>query len=458
MQKAVASPPGPSSRLPLSNLWSLRRDLVGFFGDCCRRYGDVVRVGIGPREVYFLNHPDLIRDVLVTHQKNFIKSRGLQMSKKLLGEGLLTSEGEFHRRQRRLAQPAFHRQRLAAYSEAMVAAALEVSGRWEAGKTLDFYQEMMKLTLIVVGRTLFGSDVGDVTDQVGRALTEAMGLFSRVTLPFGEWLDKLPLPSNRRFQRAVGTLDSIVYRMIREHRRDGRDRGDLLSMLLLAQDEEGDGRGMTDRQVRDEAMTIFLAGHETTAVALSWTWCLLAKHPEALKRLQAEIDQVVGRREATFEDASKLVYTRSVLAESMRLYPPAYVIGRQAVEDYPVRDYLIPAGSALLMSQFVMHRDPRFFSDPTAFDPDRWTPEREAERPKFSYFPFGGGARVCIGESFAWLEGILTLATLARRWNPKLASDQPVRYQQTMTLRLKNGLPVKLEPRGPALNHPESTS
>ncbi len=448
MDRTAALPPGPVSKFPLVHLFSLRRDLIGFFAQSCEKYGDLVRVKIGPREVFFFRHPDYIRDVLLTNQRNFIKSRGLQMSKKLLGEGLLTSEGDFHRRQRRLAQPAFHRQRLAGYADAMVSSALETSAGWRAGQTLDIYQEMMRLTLIIVGRTLFGSNVGDVTDQVGHALTEAMSLFKRVTLPFGELLDLLPLPSNRRFQEAVATLDSIVYRMIREHREDSRDRGDLLSMLLLAQDEEGDGAGMTDQQVRDEALTIFLAGHETTAVALSWTWYLLSLHPQVENRLHEEVDRVLGDAPATIESAAELRYTRMVFAEAMRLYPPAYVIGRQAVNDYSIAGYAVPAGSAILMSQFVTQRDPRFFPQPDQFDPERWTPEREASRPKFSYFPFGGGARLCIGESFAWLEGVLTLATLARRWKIEVLPDQEIDYRQTMTLRLKNGLRVGLSPRG----------
>ncbi len=447
MDRTAALPPGPVSKFPLVHLFALRRDLIGFFSQSCGKYGDLVRVKIGPREVFFFRHPDYIRDVLLTNQRNFIKSRGLQMSKKLLGEGLLTSEGEFHRRQRRLAQPAFHRQRLAGYAEAMVSTAQRTSSSWKPGQALDIYQEMMRLTLIIVGRTLFGSNVGDVTDEVGAAMTEAMGLFKRVTLPFGELLDLLPLPSNRRFRDAVATLDSVIYRMIREHREDSRDRGDLLSMLLLAQDEEGDGAGMTDQQVRDEALTIFLAGHETTAVALSWTWYLLSRHPEVERRLHEEVDRVLGEGPATIDSASELRYTRMVFAEAMRLYPPAYVIGRQAVSDYSIAGYVIPAGSAILMSQFVTQRDPRFFPRPEEFDPQRWTPEAEAARPKFSYFPFGGGARLCIGESFAWLEGVLTLATLARHWRVEVLPHQEIDYLQTMTLRLKNGLRVKVSPR-----------
>ena len=272
-------------------------------------------------------------------------------------------------------------------------------------------------------------------------------MFPRTVLPFSEILDKLPLPSTRRFEKARERLDGIIYGLIEERRANGEDRGDLLSMLLMSQDEEGDGKGMTDLQVRDEAMTLFLAGHETTANALTWTWYLLSQHPEAEKGLHEELDAVLGNRLPTVEDLDRLSYTRMVLAESMRLYPPVWAVARRAINDYEVDGFVAPAGSFVFMSQYVTHRDERFHPDPLRFDPERWTPERQASRLQFSYFPFGGGPRRCIGESFAWMEGILVLATLARKWKARLVPGHRVELKPLITLRPKHGMRMTLERR-----------
>jgi cytochrome P450 len=445
--EVVSHPPGPKRKPFIGHLLAFRRDPLNFLVESARAHGDVVYFKFGPQPIFLINHPDYIRDVLVTHNRNFVKSRGLEMAKKFLGEGLLTSEGEFHRRQRRLAQPAFHHKRINAYSEVMADYAARTRERWRAGDTLDVSQEMMRLTLAVVGKTLFDADVESEAKEIGEALTDIMQLFDRITTPFPWLLEKLPLPSNFRFAKAKHRLDATIYRIINEHRASGEDRGDLLSMLLLAQDEEGDGGSMTDSQLRDEAMTIFLAGHETTANALTWTWYLLSQHPEIETKLHAEIDSALGGNLPSAEDMAKLQYTEMVFAEAMRLYPPAWTVGRRALEDYRIDKYVAPSGSIILMSQYVMHHDARYYPDPFKFDPERWRPEARAARPKFSYFPFGGGPRVCIGEQFAWMEGVLLIATIAQHWKLRLAEGQIVEMKPMITLRPRYGMRMKLERR-----------
>jgi cytochrome P450 len=440
-------PPGPKRWLPWTNLLAMRRGPLGFLSQLSRDYGDFAHFKIGPQNVVLLNHPDSIKEVLVTESHKFVKGRGLQLAKRLLGEGLLTSEGEFHKRQRRLAQPAFHRQRIASYGRSMVEDAVRTGDRWQDGTVLDISAEMSRLTLAIVGKTLFNTEVDSEAKEIGAALTETIRVWRLSTIPFGELLEKLPLPSTRRFQAARARLDATIYRFIEEHRAAGIDRGDLLSMLLMSADDEGDGGGMTNEQLRDEAMTIFLAGHETTANALAWTWYLLSQNPEAEARLHTELRVVLSGRNPSVEDLPKLSYTEMVLAESMRLYPPAWIIGRKALEDVEVNSYLIPAGSLVLMSQYLMHRDPRYYPEPNRFDPLRWSGEAKAARPKFSYFPFGGGPRVCLGESFAWMEGALVVATLAQRWRMQLVLGHPVEPQPLITLRPKFGMQMRLERR-----------
>ena len=444
--------PGPKSFWSLGNVYHFRRDPLAFLTRLAREYGDVARFQAGPQTIFLLSHPEHVRDVLVTHHARFRKGRALQRAKRLLGEGLLTSEGEFWRRQRRLAQPAFHRQRVSGYGRVMGEYAAQASARWREGQALDAADEMTRLTLAIVGKTLFDADVESDADEVGAALGEVMSLFGYLMLPFSELLEKVPLlPPRRRFERARARLDAVIYRIIEERRRSGADRGDLLSTLLHAVDEEGDRRGMTNEQLRDEVRTIFLAGHETTANALAWTWYLLAQNPEAEARLHAELDRALeGARAATAEDLPALPYTEMVVAETMRLYPPAWALGRLALEEHEVGGYLIPRGALVLVSQYVMHRDARFFPDPERFDPERFKPEAKAARPQFTYFPFGGGPRRCIGEGFAWTEAAVVLATLARRWRLRLRPGQRVETQPRITLRPgKGGVPVRVEGREP---------
>ena len=426
----------------------MRRDPLAFLTRTARAYGDVARFRMGPVELFLVNRPDWIRDLFVTNAGAFHKGRGLERAKRLLGHGLLTSEDPVHLRQRRMMQPAFHRERIAGYGAAMVDAAERLTGGWKAGETRDVALEMARLTLAIVGRTLFDADVEEEADAIGAALTEALALFGRsVALPYFEILDRLPLPSNRRFERAKARIDATIARLIAERRGSPPGRSDLLSLLLAARDTEGDGRGMADAQVRDEAITIFLAGHETTANALAWTWYLLSNNPDAEARLHAELDAVLGGRAPEGADLPNLRYTEMVLAESMRLYPPAWIVGRRAMEPYAIGGYEVPKGSIVVACQWVTHRDPRFFPDPERFEPERWKPEAKEARPKFSYFPFGGGPRVCIGEGFAWMEGVLVLAAIARRWRLCLADDRPVVPAPSITLRPGGGIRMRLESR-----------
>ncbi len=440
-------PPGPKPRFPGANLLALRRDTLSFLRGLALTYGDLVHFEVGKQHYFLINDPDVIRDVLVTDYRNFHKGRGLEVAKRLLGEGLLTSEGEHHKRQRRLAQPAFHRQRIAAYGAVMTERAERLASEWQDGARLDIAQEMMRLTLGIVAKTLFDTDIEAETQEIGAAVSESLHHMQFAMWPFAPLLTRLFPAIDRRFERTRARLDATIYRMIREHRADSADRGDLLSMLLLAQDELGDGGGMTDEQLRDETMTIFLAGHETTANALTWTWYLLSQHPEAERRLHAEIDSVLAGRLPTDADAAALPYTRRVLAESMRCYPPAWVIGRRVLADYRIGEYTLPAGSICMISQYVTHHDPRWYPDPMRFDPDRWTPEAQEQRPKFAYYPFGSGPRVCIGEGFAWMEGILLLATLAQNWRMRLVPEQRIVLQPVVTLRPRYGMQMTLERR-----------
>ena len=426
----------------------MRRDPLAFLTRTAREHGDVARFRMGPVELYLVNRPEWIRDLFVTHASIFHKGRGLERAKRLLGEGLLTSEDPVHLRQRRMMQPAFHRERIAGYGEAMVEVAERVTRDWKDGEVRDAALAMTRLTLAIVGRTLFDADIEAEADEIGHALTQTLALFGRsVALPYFEILDRLPLPSNRRFARAKARIDATIARLIAERRGAPAGRADLLTLLLAARDTEGDGRGMTDTQVRDEAITIFLAGHETTANALAWTWWLLSGNPQAEARLHAEVDAVLGGRAPTAADLPRLRYAEMVLAESMRLYPPAWIVGRRAMEPYTIGGYGVPKGSIVVACQWVTHRDPRYFPDPERFDPERWTPEAKEARPRFSYFPFGGGPRVCIGEGFAWMEGVLVLAAIARRWRLRPAEDRPVVPAPSITLRPKGGIRMRLERR-----------
>ena len=411
------------------------------------KLGDVTTFNIGGQQAFFLNHPEFVRDLLVTNNHKFIKGRALQRAKKLLGDGLLTSEKDFHLRQRRMMQPAFHRQRIAGYSEAMIEFGNKMAGEWSDGETRNIAEEMMRLTLNVVGKTLFGANVEDDASDVGRAMTTIVSMFNLLLLPFSEILEKLPLPHVKRFNNAKETLNEVIYKIIDERRKSGADAGDLLSMLLNAQDEES-GSKMTDEQIRDECLTIFLAGHETTANALTWTFYLLSQKAESEAKFHRELDKVLQDKPLTPEDYPRLKYTEKVLAESMRLFPPAWAIGRLAIEAHEFGGYKIPKNSLVLASPFVMHRDARFWTDAEAFQPERWEniSVKEAGN-NFIYFPFSKGVRSCIGEQFAWAEGVLLLAALGRKWKLRLDAKQKIGLQAMITLRPKYGMKMKIENR-----------
>jgi cytochrome P450 len=438
----VRVPPGPPGRFLTGHQKAFRKDRLGFLTRCAREYGDVVGLRLGPMRVMLLVHPDAIEQVLVTDNHNYRKHYGLRMNRLLLGNGLLTSDGEFWLRQRRLSQPAFHRQRIAGYGETMVAYTQRLLAGWRDGETRDLHVEMTRLTLEITGKTLFGADVGGDAADVGRAMADAMASFEkRVSslFPLPYWV---PTATNRRLKRAVRCLDEILYRFIKERRASSEQWDDLLSLLLHAHDEEGGS--MTDKQLRDEAMTLFLAGHETTALALGWTGYLLAQHPEATEKLRAELQEVLGGRAPTVADLPRLPYTERVVLESMRLYPPAWGIGREALRDTEIGGYPVRKGTTLFLSQYVTQRDPRWFDEPERFHPDRWAGGLAQRLPKFAYFPFGGGPRVCIGNTFALMEAALVVATIFRQFRYELVPDFPVVPAPVMTLRPKNGIHVVL--------------
>ncbi len=431
----------------MGNLHDFDRDQLAFYDQCAREYGDVVPVRFGAGRAVLIYHPDAIEEVLVTRNRDYIKSPGVRLLRALLGEGLLLSEGDFWLRQRRLAQPAFHRQRVAAYGEVMASYAARHLGDWKDGEVLEIHEQMMGLTQAIVAKTLFDADVSDESHAIGddvRILSEFFG--DRL----GSVLQLLPLwvptPAHLRVNRSIRRLNGVVYRMIAARRQSGEDRGDLLSILLQAQDAD-DGSRMTDQQVRDEAMTLFLAGHETTAVALSWTFYLLAQHHDVDKRLATELENVLGGRAPSVADLPGLRYTEMIVNESMRLYPPAYGIGRQAAKPTEVAGHHIGARTIVIMPTWTVHRDARWFPEPEAFRPERWADDLARRLPRFAYFPFGGGPRQCIGNSFSTMEAILILAAIAQRFRLVLEPGQRVAPTPYITLRPEPGIQMRLEHR-----------
>lgn len=443
-----AHPPGPKGRWLSGCLREFARDRLGFLTECAQRYGDVVAFRLARKPIVVVNHPDLVEEVLVTRNRSFHKHFALELTKSTLGNGLLTSEDDFWRRQRKLAQPAFHRERIAAHADVMVRFTERMLAEWADGQTRDAREDMMRLTLEIVAKTLFGAEIegesalaSEAMDTVLRAFTSRVGKLFR--LP--EWV---PTPVNLRLRRAVARLDRIIFHMIADRRASREERDDFLSMLLNARDED-DGR-MTDRQLRDEAMTLFMAGHETTANTLAWVWYLLANHSEVEHRLHDELDRVLGGRPPRFDDLPRLPYAENVVTEALRLYPTVWLLGREAVEPTTVGDYSIAKGTTVYMSQWVIHRDPRFFEDPLAYRPERWEDGLAKRLPRYAYFPFGGGPRICIGNSFAMMESVLLLATIARRFRLGLTPSARVVPLPTMTLRPEFGLEVVVSERAGA--------
>ncbi|MFI5129755.1 MAG: cytochrome P450 [Chitinophagales bacterium] len=440
-------PPGPQTRLPLGHLFSFRRDSIGFLKKIANEYGDIVHFKMGPIRIVLLNHPDFIKEVLTTQHHNFIKGRPLEMAKQLLGEGLLTSEGEFHKRQSRIIQPAFHRNMLESYVPAMTRCVAQMMNKWEDGMKVDMKDEMTKISTAIAGMTLFNADIEQEAPEIIQALDTATSLFGRISLPFSEWLLKVPVPGTLKFYRAKKRLDEIIHRMINERRRNKMDNGDLISLLLRSQNGKVDGGGMSDQQIRDEAITLFLTAFDTTSTALTWTWYLLSQNPEAELELHEELDRVLNGRLPTVEDPGQLKYTRMVFGESMRIYPPSYVIPRQALEDFTIDKYIVPRGTIILMSPYLIHHDSRFYTDPEKFNPYAWEKHSHGQNSKYEYFPFSRGPRSCIGEPFAWIQGIVVLASIAQFWRIKLVPGHPVELLPLINLRPKHGMMMTLHRR-----------
>ena len=439
--------PGPRGGLVLGSVSDFRRDQLGFMLEMARRYGDVARYRIANMFWHQVNHPEGIRRVLQQNNRNYGKGKLTRSAlKPILGEGLLISEGETWLRQRRLMQPVFHRRRVAAFGELMSAKTLEMLDRWEIeiGNPVDIAAEMARLTLDIATEALFSSHVGEEPGTIARAVTTLVEDANfRFSAPFYP-PRSVPTPRNRRVHAALRTLDGAVYRIIEERRRDGGG-DDLLTLLLEARDEET-GEAMGDRQLRDEVLTLFLAGHETTATALAWTFYLLATHPGTEQRLREELESSGTNGTPAAADLPRLPYARMVIDEAMRLYPPAWVTNRQVLADDEILGYRVRAGDYVMLSPYVLHRHPDFWENPEQFDPERFLPERISGRPRFAYFPFGGGPRQCIGQSMALVEAHLILATIASRCQLRLASDEPVEVQALATLRPRGGLHMKLEP------------
>lgn len=439
-------PPGPPGRPLVGSLPEIRRDPLGFLARVSSEYGDIAHFRLGPYHAFLLNRPEDIERVLVTQQHRFEKGRTLDGARRLFGNGLLTSDGAHHVRQRRLVQPTFHRVRMDDYADAMT----HLSAAWcdglNEGCAVDIAAEMSRLTLAITGRIVFGADGDGVVAEIRDSLDTATGLLEVAVLPFAGLLDLLPSPRTRRFRAARATIDRVVNDVVERRRRSGRAHGDVVSLMIAAREGANDD-GMSRIQLRDEIVTLLLASHETTANALAWTWYLLSLHGDVEARLRAELDAILGSdRRPTAADVPNLPFTRAVLAESMRLYPPAWLIARVAVEDHEACGFVIPAGALVVLSPWAVHRNSAWFARPEAFDPGRWCVEGQGSRPRFSYFPFGGGPRGCMGEAFAWMEGVLLLAVIARRWRFRLldalASPRP---HPGLTLTPKPGIRVRVE-------------
>jgi cytochrome P450 len=444
--RSIHYPPGPEQGFFDGLRSPFRQEPLGFMTRAAREYGDIVCLRFFNLRTYLLFHPDHIEDVIVNNARKFIKGRILRANRHLFGNGLLTSEGEFWLRQRRMMQPAFHRSRIANYASTMTDSATRLADSWRPGQELNLHEAMMRLTLEIVGKTLFHADVERDAPQVG----ENLHILLEYTMDFRRLLMTprwLPTRRNRQAKQAVRNLTEIIDRIIQQRRDSGEDAGDLLSLLIHAQDE--DGSRMTTQQLRDEALTLFLAGHETTASTLSWTWLLLAQNPRVEQKLHAELDSVLSGRTPALDDLPRLPYTNHVLTESLRLYPPAWAMARLAIEDHSLGGYPVPKNTGIAAVTWIVHRDPRWYTEPEQFHPERWEGDLLKKIPRFAYFPFGFGPRQCIGNSFALMEAALVVATLAQRFRFTPLSDHPVVPLPSITLRPRLGFQVHVVPRVP---------
>jgi cytochrome P450 len=431
--------------------WVSFGEPIPLFEHLHNTFGPIAHYRFMGTTIVFVNDPDYINEILVTQVGSFVRERTLKRMKILLGEGLITSDDPIHQQQRRIVAPAFHRQRIAGYADQIVSSAASIADSWTSSQPIDIADQMMQLSLHIVARTLFDSEVTADVLAVRDEVNTIMSLYNfLVAFPRLESVLHWPIPGVIKFRRSRAKLDAVIATMIASRRTltctQLEHRGDLLSMLMAARDEDGSGKGMNDVQVRDELLTIFLAGYETVANALTWTWYLLSQNPEAAAKMYAEVEQVLGTSTATVDSFPRLKYTEQVFAESMRLYPPAWAMGRQSTVPIELGPYRFPPDTHFFFSQYIMHRSPEYWPDPLAFRPERHTPEARATRPRFVYFPFGGGRRQCIGEGFAWMEGVLSLATIAQRWRLHFLPDYPVIPQAKITLRPKHPMMMRPEP------------
>jgi cytochrome P450 len=436
-------PPGPFAYPLLGNLLEVRRDPLRFLTNCARSYGDITRYQILRFPVYLFSHPDDIENILVTQAHNFKKGRIAQASRSLFGNGLLLSEGTYWRRQRHLMQPALAKKRISSYAPLVVQLTQRMLASWQEGETINIQAEMIGLTMQIIAQALFGAQLDQEVREARAALNVFLQNF-RTRVNFGMTLpERLPTPGNRRLYKAIRSLDEIIFDIIQQRRRNPNERDDLLAILLNARDE--DGNPMTDRQLRDEVLTLFIGGHETTATALTWAFYLLASHQLVEDRLVEELNNTLGGRIPKVDDMLQLTYTEKIVKETLRLFPPAWGLSRLALQDCEVGGYTIPASASVVVSQWVVQRDPRFFPRPEEFLPERWTDEFEQNLPRFAYFPFGGGPRVCIGSFFALQEAVLVLACVAQRAHLRLVAGQKVEPWATLVLRPKNTISLNIE-------------
>ena len=444
-RKKAKLPPGPKGGFLLGNSLEYMRDPLGFVERAKREYGDIVQLKLGPLRTYLVNHPEYIDYILRGHADNFHKDRMTRWLIPLVGEGLLTSEDAYWRRQRKLAQPSFQHQQIERYGAVMVEHTERMLDAWQDGEVRDPHEDLMRLTLAIVAKTLFDAELAGDAEVVGESLAIVMNHFMSPMRWF-PMADRLPFPSSRRYWGAIRRIDEIIYRIIRVRREAGRDAGDLVSRLLAARDDEG--KGMTDRQLRDEVVTLVLAGHETTALALFYIFYLLDRSPRARDRLAVELEEVLGGRAPTAADVPRLKYTEWVVREGMRLYPPAWGIAREALADCEIGGYSVPKGTQLFLTQWLVHRDERWFDEPEAFRPERWDNDLIKRLPRCAYFPFGDGPRVCIGNHFAMMEAVLILATIARRFRLAAEPGQTLELLPSVTLRPRHGLKMRVHARG----------
>lgn len=439
---ALRTLPGPKEFPVIGSAPDFIRDPLEFLERTAREHGDVARFRLPGQTIYLFSHPSAIEQFLVQHKDHVRKDKLTRELSLLLGNGLLISEGSFWRKQRKLAQPGFHRERIATYGDVMVRFAERTISGWRDGEVRDIHKDMMRLTLDVVAKTLFGVEMTDVSRKLESALDVLIDRFSGIgaVVPI-----ILPTPGNRRARKAIAQLDEITYGIIRERRKTG-DKGDLISMLIAATSEEDDSK-MDDVQLRDEAITLLLAGHETTALTLGYALHLLGAHPDVADKLAREADDVLGDRAATAADLPKLRFADAVVRESMRLYPPAWAVGRETTAPLEIGGFPVPKGTQVWGAQWVVHRDARWFEDPNAFRPERWENDFAKSLPRYAYFPFGGGPRICIGNAFAMMEAVLILVTIARRFRTKRASDRPLELMTSVTLRPRGGLPMTVTAR-----------